>query len=99
APTRGRRLARSALIGCVALAVLGSAMEASLLVTHRPWPASMVCSVPEAARQSVFRDITDWSHYFAGWPDPRLVSWLREPWFLSLPPPGEGPRCWPAGGV
>jgi hypothetical protein len=99
ARSRMQRWARAGLVACAALAAAGSATEGSLLVTHRPWPASEACNVPEAARQSVFRDVTDWSHYFARWPDGRLASWLREPWLLALPRPGEGPRCWPGGGV
>ena len=72
-------------------------MEASLLVAHEPWEASERCTVPEAARQSVFRDVTDWSHYLAPWPDPLLEWWLAPP--HPRPLPLRSPPCWPDGSV
>ncbi|WP_140883459.1 hypothetical protein [Muricoccus nepalensis] len=98
APDRRRRLARGALIACALLGAAGSAMEGSLLVTHRPWPASTHCSFPEAARQSVFADSTEWAHYVAPWPEPALGAWMREPAARPVPPPGVSPPCWPGGG-
>lgn len=84
---------RAALAGVAALAVAGSAMEASLLVAHEPWRASTRCTVPEAARQSVFREVTDWSHYLAPWPAPTLAPWLQVP--HPRPIPERSPPCWP----
>jgi hypothetical protein len=90
-------LARTALRVVAALALLGSVMEASLLVTKDPWNASTNCTVPEAARQSVFRESTDWSHYFAPWPEPTLQMWLQPP--HPRPIPERSPNCWPDGSV
>jgi hypothetical protein len=98
-PDRGRRLARAGLLACAALAAAGSAMEGSLLVARDPWPASERCSVPEAARQSVFQGSTNWSHYLAPWPDERLEGWMEEPEERPVPPPARSPRCWPRGGA
>lgn len=98
APDRRRRWARGVLLGCVALAAAGSAMEGSLLVTHRPWPASTHCSFPEAARQSVFAASTEWAHYVAHWPDPVLQAWMGIPVPRPVPPPGVSPPCWTQGG-
>ena len=89
-------LARTALRVVAALALLGSLTEASLL-TKGPWPASTRCTVPEAARQSVFRDTTDWSHYLAPWPDAALQGWLQPP--HPRPIPERSPNCWPEGSV
>jgi hypothetical protein len=101
APVRDRagRLARAGLLGCAALALAGSVMEGSLLVAKPAWPASEQCSVPEAARQSVFRDITDWSHYLAPLPDEALEDWMEEADPRPVPPPARSPRCWPRGGA
>ncbi|MBV1798419.1 hypothetical protein [Siccirubricoccus sp. G192] len=96
---RAQRLGRAGLLACAVLALVGSAMEGSLLVTKSPWPASRECSVPEAARQSVFRGTTDWSHYLAPWPEPLLKGWMRRPVLRPVPPPGGEPNCWPNGGV
>jgi hypothetical protein len=74
-------------------------MEGSLLVARDPWPASERCSVPEAARQSVFQGSTNWSHYLAPWPDERLEGWMEEPEERPVPPPARSPRCWPRGGA
>jgi hypothetical protein len=93
-----QRLARVALLACAALGLGGAAMEASLL-TRPAWPASTACSVPEAARQSVFRGSTDWAHYFAPWPDPALQRLLRPPFLSEVPAPGLSPPCWPGRGV
>jgi hypothetical protein len=90
-------VARLGLRMVAALALAGAMMEASLLVTKRPWPASDVCSVPEAARQSVFRDSTDWSHYLASWPDAGLRWWMAEPRFRPVLAAGASPPCWPHG--
>jgi hypothetical protein len=82
APAAGRParwIRRAGLVACAVLAATGSAMEASLLVTHAPWPASRDCSLPEAARRSVFTGATDWSHYVVRWPDASLRAWLAEP--------------------
>lgn len=79
------------------LALLGSLFEASLLVAHEPWEASERCTVPEAARQSVFRDVTDWSHYLAPWPDPLLEPWMAVP--HPRPLPTRSLPCWPDGSV
>jgi hypothetical protein len=89
-------LPRTVLRVVAALALLGSLTEASLL-TKGPWPASTNCTVPEAARQSVFRDTTDWSHYLAPWPDGTLQGWLQPP--HPRPIPERSPNCWPAGSV
>ena len=97
-PDRGRRAARGALLACVALAAAGSAMEGSLLVTHRAWPASTHCSFPEAARQSVFAASTEWAHYVARWPEPALEAWMRQPVPRVVPAPGVSPPCWSHGG-
>ena len=96
--SRRRRLARGALLACAVLGAAGSATEGSLLVTHRPWPASTHCSLPEAARQSVFQDSTDWAHYVAPWPEPALQAWMRQPVPREVPAPGVSPPCWPNGG-
>jgi hypothetical protein len=99
-PAAGRlqRICRAGLIVCAVLAALGSAMEASLIVTHTPWPASRTCSLPEAARQSVFTGSTDWSHYVVGWPEASLQAWLRTPRPRRMDPTALA-RCWPDGGV
>ncbi len=101
APALGRaqRLARAGLLACAALAAAGSATEFSLLVVKPAWPASERCSVPEAARQSVFRNSTDWSHYLAPWPDEALDDWIEEADRRPVPPPNRSPPCWPGGGV
>jgi hypothetical protein len=97
-PGRGApRLARAALRGVAVLALAGSVMEGSLLVAKPAWPASEACSVPEAARQSVFQDSTDWSHYLAPWPEPSLEPWMEDPEERVLPPPSRSPNCWPEG--
>lgn len=88
---------RRVLAGVAVLALAGSLLEASLLVTKGPWEASERCTVPEAARQSVFRDVTDWSHYLAPWPDPLLEGWLATP--HPRPLPLRSPPCWPDGSV
>ncbi|MBI0534763.1 hypothetical protein D9599_04160 [Roseomonas sp. KE2513] len=98
APDRRRQWARRVLLACVVLGTAGSAMEGSLLVTHRPWAASTHCSFPEAARQSVFEASTDWAHYIAPWPEPNLQAWMREPVPRHVPAPGVSPPCWPGGG-
>jgi hypothetical protein len=88
---------RRLLLAGLALAALGQATEASLLL--RPaWPPSE-CSVPEAARQSVFRSTTDWSHYLAPWPEPRLAPWMRDTEARLVPLVGKDEPCWPRGGV
>ncbi|MES2710449.1 MAG: hypothetical protein V4653_02610 [Pseudomonadota bacterium] len=81
-----------------ALALVGSVLEASLLVTRPAWPASRDCAVPQAARQSVFEGSTNWSHYLVPWPERALRPWLGTPVLRLLPPPDQAPRCWPAGG-
>jgi hypothetical protein len=100
APAVGQmaRIGRAGLVGCAILAAIGSLMEASLIATHPPWHASRSCSLPEAARQSVFTGSTDWSHYIAKWPDPLLQSWLAppEPRFVEM---NALARCWPEGGI
>lgn len=88
---------RRVLAACCALALGGAVLEASLL-TRRPWRASTACTVPEAARQSVFRGSTDWSHYFAPWPEPALQAWLRPPVVQAVPAPGHSLPCWPERG-
>lgn len=88
---------RGLLLAALFVAALGQGMEASLL-TRPAWPASE-CSVPEAARQSVFRSVTDWSHYLAPWPDPRLAPWMRDTEARLVPLVGKGEPCWPRGGV
>lgn len=93
----GARAAWIALRVLALAAAIGSATEASLLVTRPAWPASRACAVPEAAHQSVFDDSTDWSHYLTPWPEAVLRPWLRPPVLRPLPPPEEAPRCWPAG--
>lgn len=93
------RLAWFGLRVVAALALLGSLLEGSLLVTRPAWPASQECAVPQAAQQSVFEGSTNWSHYLARWPDPRLQAWLASPAPRPLPPPQEAPRCWPRGGA
>jgi hypothetical protein len=100
APAAGwvRRASRAGLIACVILAAMGSVMEASLIVTRAPWPASRDCSLPEAARQSVFTGSTDWSHYVARWPAPLLQPWLASP-RLSHVDVHSLARCWPNGGA
>jgi hypothetical protein len=90
-------LPRTVLRVVAVLALLGSLTEASLLVTKEPWAASTNCTVPEAARQSVFRDTTDWSHYFSPWPDRALQGWLQPP--HPRPIPERSPNCWPEGSV
>ncbi len=99
APGRTRRLARAGLLACAALAAAGSATEFSLLIVRPPWPASERCSVPEAARQSVFRNTTDWSHYLAPWPDESLDDLIEEADRRPVPPANRSPPCWPQGGV
>ena len=96
---RGHCLARVGLLACAALGAAGALMESSLLLTKSPWPASGRCSVPEAARQSVFQGSTNWSHYLAPWPDRELEGWLEQPELRPVPPPGGSPPCWPQGGV
>ncbi len=71
-------------------------MEASLVVTHAPWSASRDCSLPEAARQSVFKHSTDWSHYVVRWPEATLQPWLARPRPRRVEPDALA-RCWPAG--
>lgn len=88
---------RRLLVAALAVAALGQATEASLLL--RPaWPASH-CSVPQAARQSVFRSVTDWSHYLAPWPEARLAPWMRDTQARLVPRVGQDAPCWPRGGV
>jgi hypothetical protein len=96
---RAQRLARAGLLACAALAAAGSATEFSLLLVKPAWPASERCSVPEAARQSVFRDTTDWSHYLAPWPDEALDDLIEEADRRPVPPANRSPPCWPRGGV
>ncbi|WP_426957519.1 hypothetical protein [Muricoccus radiodurans] len=98
AASRAQQAARGGLVVCAVLATLGSAMEGSLLVAKRPWAASDHCSFPEAARQSVFEDSTDWSHYLAPWPEATLRGWMRDPVRRDVPPPGVSPPCWTEGG-
>ncbi|MBL6454626.1 hypothetical protein JMJ55_04775 [Belnapia sp. T6] len=100
APVNGRLqpLGRVGLVACAALAAAGSAMEGSLIVTHVAWPASRDCSLPEAARQSVFTGSTDWSHYVVTWPDRSLQTWLAPPNFRHTQTDALA-RCWPQGGV
>jgi hypothetical protein len=93
-----RRIGRAGLITCAVFAALGSVMEASLIFTHAPWPASRNCSLPEAARQSVFKGSTDWSHYVVRWPDAFLQTWLASPRPRRIEPTALA-RCWPEGGV
>jgi hypothetical protein len=96
APAAGRparRIGRAGLVACAVLAATGSAMEASLLVTHAPWPASRDCSLPEAARQSVFTGATDCSHYVVRWPDASLRAWLADPAPRRLEREALS-RCW-----
>ncbi|WP_301590293.1 hypothetical protein [Sabulicella glaciei] len=88
---------RNFLRGVAAIAFAGSLMEASLLIEHEPWEASERCTVLEAARQSVFRDTTDWSHYIAPWPDPTLERWMQVP--HPRPLPERSIPCWPGGTV
>ena len=59
---QAQRLARTGLLVSAALAAAGAATEFSLLLVKPRWAASERCSVPEAARQSVFRGATDWSY-------------------------------------
>jgi hypothetical protein len=99
APGRAQRLARAGLLACAALAAVGSAAEFSLLLVKPRWAASERCSVPEAARQSVFRDTTDWSHYLAPWPDGTLDGWMEEAEQRPVPPASRSLPCWPRGGV
>ena len=101
APALGRaqRLARAGLLACAALAAAGSATEFSLLLVKSPWPASELCSVPEAARQSVFRNTTDWSHYLTPWPDEALGAWMDKAERRPVPPADRSSPCWPRGGV
>ncbi|TCZ58604.1 hypothetical protein [Roseicella aquatilis] len=96
APGRWQRVGRAGLLACALLAALGSAMEASLVVAHPPWPASRDCSLPEAARQSVFDHDTDWSHYVVRWPDPVLEAWMAPPAPRPVHPDSLA-RCWPGG--
>ncbi len=97
---RPQRLARAGLILCLAVAAAGSVVEGSLLVTHRPWAASRDCSLPRAARQSVFEDTTDWSHYVVRWPPPEawLPRLLADPVLRPEDPEARG-SCWPDGRV
>ena len=97
--SRAQRLARTGLLACAALAAVGSATEFSLLLVKPRWAASEHCSVPEAARQSVFRDTTDWSHYLAPWPDESLDVWMDEAERRPVPPADRSLPCWPRGGV
>jgi hypothetical protein len=97
--SRIQRIARAGLLACAALAAAGSAAEFSLLIVKPAWPASERCSVPEAARQSVFRNSTDWSHYLAPWPDEALDDWIEEADRRPVPPANRSPPCWPRGGV
>lgn len=99
AQARAQRLARAGLLACAALAAVGSATEFSLLLVKPAWPASERCSVPEAARQSVFRDTTDWSHYLAPWPDETLDDWMDEADRRPVPPANRSLPCWPGSGV
>jgi hypothetical protein len=99
APARAQRLARAGLLACAALAAAGSAAEFSLLIVKPAWPASERCSVPEAARQSVFRSVTDWAHYLAPWPDAALDDWIEDADRRPVPPANRSPPCWPRGGV
>jgi hypothetical protein len=96
---QAQRLARTGLLVCAALAAAGSATEFSLLLVKPRWAASERCSVPEAARQSVFRGATDWSHYLAPWPDETLDDWIEEAEPRPVPPADRSPPCWPRGGV
>jgi len=93
-----RRAVRLGLLAALAVGALGSITEASLLLTKRAWPPSE-CSVPEAARQSVYAGITDWSHYLAPWPDWRLSPWMRDTEARLVPKVEAGEPCWPRGGV
>jgi hypothetical protein len=94
APDRARRVARGALLAAVAVAAAGSAMEGSLLVTRPAWAPSAHCSLPQAARESVFDDSTDWAHYVVEGPFPRSLGWMREPMRRAVPAHGTGRRCW-----
>lgn len=91
---RAHRVGRAGLVVCAILAAIGSAMEGSLVVTHPPWPASHGCSLPEAARQSVFEPSTDWSHYVVRWPVTALQVWLAPPRPRRVEP-NVLARCWP----
>jgi hypothetical protein len=95
---RAQRIGRVGLFGCVGLAAIGSMTEASLVVTHAPWPASRDCSLPEATRQSVFARSTDWSHYVVRWPEPLLQAWLDPPKPRRVAADALA-RCWPDGGA
>jgi hypothetical protein len=89
-----QRRARAGLLACALIGAAGSAMEGSLIVTGRPWPASDDCSLPEAAQQSVFTGSTDWSHYVVRWPDREIESVLRPPQTRPVPKRALA-RCWP----
>ena len=97
--SRAQRAARAGLLACAALAAAGSATEFSLLLVKSPWPASELCSVPEAARQSVFRNTTDWSHYLTPWPDEALGAWMDKAERRPVPPADRSLPCWSRGGV
>lgn len=90
---RAARFGRMGLAACALVAALGSLMEASPLVVRRPWSASEICSLPEAARQSVFTN-TDWSHYVVGWPYPGRKGLVAKPWPRPVDPVIVA-RCWP----
>ncbi|HEY0524954.1 MAG TPA: hypothetical protein VGD08_16290, partial [Stellaceae bacterium] len=89
-----RRGARGALAVCLVIAAAGALNELSPVVLKPVWPLSRQCALPEAARQSVFRD-ADWSHYFAHWPSsPLLDGWLATPRQRLVETDDVGP-CWP----
>lgn len=96
AASRAARFGRGLLVATLLIGAAGQAMEASLLVAHRPWRASRDCSVPEAAAQSAFSGTTDWSHYVVPWPDVRLAPMLRDPDARGLHPSALA-RCWSGG--
>jgi hypothetical protein len=95
---RAQRTARAALITCSILAAGGAVMEASLLVTKQPWPASDRCPLLEAAHQSVFDETTDWAHYLARWPSETLTTWMKEPVLRPTEKTGQETPCWPLRG-
>lgn len=94
AETRAARRARAGLLACGLIAAAGAAYEARVLVTREPWPLSAHCSLPEAARQSVFSGHATWDHYLARWPDPTLAPWLAAPG-ARVAEPRDGRPCWP----
>ncbi|WP_338661546.1 hypothetical protein VQH23_15010 [Pararoseomonas sp. SCSIO 73927] len=97
AAERAGRIARRALLACGALALAGTAMEASLLLKPA-WRASETCDLLEAARQSVFARTTEWAHYLAPLPEPLVSPWVREPPRRPADRTSAAPPCWTGGG-